>query len=384
MEGPSTAHPIQQIADQIIAQIKAGAGEWRMPWHKGMPEPYNPVTGKRYKGHNAVILWSAGMSRGYQHGGWATMRQWRKLGGMLRKGAKGVAIFRPGYVLTPDLWQQQSPMMTGFRRYTVFHYSDVNRLNLDYPDMFTNEQFSSSPRAIQAKDIANKVKAEWLNKGDRALYKPYLDQIWMPEPSRFFPTISATAEEHYDMTLLHELVHWTSKPHRCNRQPRFQDDHSRSYAFEELVAELGNAILATRLHQIPCPRHDHAAYINSWLSELNMNFVYFYEALALASAAANWLCEQAEIPGFYDEMQFTQTEPAINPSQANSTNGVSKPIAALLVTCLSNQTISFPTFRRWQLTCGNCKSEFQVTLHRNDLGSHCSRCRRYNYLTLPA
>lgn len=46
-----------------------------MPWHKGLEDPYNLVTGKVFKGRNAAILWSQAMLRGYDRNQWATMRQ---------------------------------------------------------------------------------------------------------------------------------------------------------------------------------------------------------------------------------------------------------------------------------------------------------------------
>jgi antirestriction protein ArdC len=46
---------------------------------------------------------------------------------------------------------------------------------------------------------------------------PSIDRIEMPPSAQFHDTPVSTAAEGYYGTLLHELVHWTSPVHRCNR-----------------------------------------------------------------------------------------------------------------------------------------------------------------------
>ena len=67
-------------------------------------------------------------------------------------------------------------------------------------------------------------------------YRPALKEIRLPWPRQF-----ASAEAQC-ATALHELVHWTGRPGPLNRSfgRRFGD---AAYAFEELVAELGSAIV---------------------------------------------------------------------------------------------------------------------------------------------
>ncbi len=65
----------QQVTDNIIAAIEAGAGEWQMPWHrsgKGLNRPVNIDTRAHYRGVNILNLWVAGEARGYTEGVWGT------------------------------------------------------------------------------------------------------------------------------------------------------------------------------------------------------------------------------------------------------------------------------------------------------------------------
>jgi len=57
----SRADIYQHITDRIAAAIKAGAGEWRMPWHPSADGVVpvllvNAGTSKPYRGVNTVVL----------------------------------------------------------------------------------------------------------------------------------------------------------------------------------------------------------------------------------------------------------------------------------------------------------------------------------------
>ena len=93
---------------------------------------------------------------------------------------------------------------------------------------------------------------------------------------------------------MHELVHWTKGAARANR-PDFEGTADESYAFEELVAELGAAIICTRFDQCIEPRADHAAYLKGWLTVLENDFDHFYRALKLAQVASHWLYRKTDM-----------------------------------------------------------------------------------------
>ena len=79
----------ERVTNQIIEAIEAGAGEWRMPWHKltgANSTPVNAVTRKPYRGVNVLSLWATAIECGYRSSVWATYAQWQQLGAQVRKG----------------------------------------------------------------------------------------------------------------------------------------------------------------------------------------------------------------------------------------------------------------------------------------------------------
>ena len=80
----------------------------------------------------------------------------------------------------------------------------------------------------------------------------------------------AQAEEYYS-TAFHELTHSTMHASRCNRQSestitRFGDS---AYSREELVAEIGSAMICNRIGiENEKAFKNSAAYIQSWLKAL--------------------------------------------------------------------------------------------------------------------
>ena len=81
----------ETVAENLIAQLKAGTAPWQRPWAAGEPGgmlPVNPTTRKRYKGINAIHL----MSQGRSDPRWMTYRQAGAAGAQVRKGEKGTPV----------------------------------------------------------------------------------------------------------------------------------------------------------------------------------------------------------------------------------------------------------------------------------------------------
>ena len=78
------AEMVQAQAEVLIAEMEKGHSF--LPFLKpGDPAltkglPYNPTTGKPYRGGNMVMLWIAGMTAGYQDTRWLTFKQAQAIG----------------------------------------------------------------------------------------------------------------------------------------------------------------------------------------------------------------------------------------------------------------------------------------------------------------
>jgi antirestriction protein ArdC len=166
----------------------------------------------------------------------------------------------------------------------VFNQYQVTGYFGDQPDLFS--AVSDPDQMIDL--LVDKSNANIIVKGDRAFYNPKLDRIFMPNIIRFIHTSEYPAKEKYQSVLLHELIHWTGHIERCNRA-LIGKFGTKEYAFEELIAELGGAILATHFNQRVFPRKNHSQYLKSWLKVLNNDFSFFTEALELSRFAVFWL-----------------------------------------------------------------------------------------------
>ena len=62
---------------------------------------------------------------------------------------------------------------------------------------------------------------------------------------------------------------------------------------EELIAELGSAMLAAHLGIENEPRHDHAAYLQSWLKVLRQDARAIFSVASKAQAGVDWLIKSA-------------------------------------------------------------------------------------------
>ena len=85
----------QHITDKIVSAIERGAGEFRLPWHRGsgnIMRPLNIASKKAYRGVNVVALWAYAETSGYSSGTWGTYRQWAETGAQVRKGEKAAYV----------------------------------------------------------------------------------------------------------------------------------------------------------------------------------------------------------------------------------------------------------------------------------------------------
>ena len=103
---------------------------------------------------------------------------------------------------------------------------------------------------------------------------------------QFTGTDTSTATECFYSTELHELVHWSGHKSRLDR---LELKNQNGYAFEELVAEIGSAILCTDLGVSTEPRPDHAQYIANWLQALKGDKQFISKAATQAQKAVDFL-----------------------------------------------------------------------------------------------
>ncbi|MCC6887760.1 MAG: DUF1738 domain-containing protein [Hyphomicrobiales bacterium] len=278
----------QVVTDRIIAMIENGAGQFEMPWHRSstpLHMPKNCLTGKRYRGINVVSLWCASEERGYASNEWGTYKQWQEKKAQVRGGEKATLVmFYKEIDVSPNPEDESD---TGRRMVAkaswAFNAAQVE--GYDAPAL--PEDRGPIERIAAADAFVKGTGATIRHGGERAFYSPGTDHVQMPSEGLFIGDDGNRQQSYYSV-MLHELTHWSGHEKRLAREfgKRFGD---KSYAFEELVAELGAAFLCASIGITNEPRRDHAQYIANWLQILKDDKKAIAHAAAKASAAADYL-----------------------------------------------------------------------------------------------
>lgn len=268
-----------KVSRAIIDALQASDGStWVRPWIGGSGgRPTNAVTGKRYNGANAISLGLTG------HATWATYKQWNSIKAQVRKGSKGEFILTPRIVTEKRDDGTERSKLIGFGAAAVFHAGQVDGYDPEVVEPATVDPVAAIDDMItrHGVDLRHSVEAQ-------AYYHPVDDYVHMPRAETFRATREGgSATESYYATLAHELVHWTGHKSRLGRLGDTRD--SESYAFEELVAELGEATIAQDVGLHGAATSNNVAYIKGWLVRLENDPQYILKAAALAAKAADYL-----------------------------------------------------------------------------------------------
>lgn len=272
------------ITDRIIAELEKGEIPWRKPWTDDIPS--NLVSGKPYRGVNALLLGSLGCKRNL----FLTFKQAQELGASIRKGEKSLPVVFWNWAEREDSKTGERKKVAMLRYYSVFNVDQCTGIpEQKIPQQTVREH---DPISECEEVIANMQDAPAIRHGgDRAYYHPVQDAIQMPEPEKF------TTSGGYYSTLFHELVHSSGHERRLNRKEvtsRIQFG-SEEYAIEELTAEIGATFLKSRTGLSTEPIENNAAYIQSWLRRLRNDKRFVVHAGAQAQKAVDYIFNERAI-----------------------------------------------------------------------------------------
>jgi antirestriction protein ArdC len=269
----------------ILDKLRQGTAPWVRPWSTtGMrPRRYN---GLAYSGINTLYLWAIADARGYTSPYWMTARQARQSGAAVRGGEPyAISVYHATARAKPRTLRQAEEGERFFRFlrcYAVYNADQIEGLPAHYhPEPATALADPVEHRAGIAA-FFEPVPVPVRHGGARAYYSPASDHIQLPHPRHF------GSLDHYWSTRAHECVHATGAAHRLNRVfgKRFGD---KAYAFEELVACLGQSFISAELG-LPAALHDsHASYLASWIDVLERDKTAIIQAAAKAERAVAWL-----------------------------------------------------------------------------------------------
>lgn len=304
---------INKWATLMIKKISSIKGDWKKPWFTEgfMAWPKN-LSGREYNGMNALMLMLLCEENSYKLPVFCTFQRVSGLNYStdkqgnhkpltdsngerlpqvyVLKGEKSFPVFITTFTVV-DKETKEKIKMEDYRKlspeeqgkysvypklnvHNVFNVAQTNlrearpelyeklceQNNLKQADSLDDEKMAFAPLdEMIAKNL-------WmcpisLKHQDNAYYSISKDAIVLPEKSQFI-----NGETFYG-TLLHEMTHSTGAEGRLDRiKPTTFG--SKEYAREELVAELGSALVASQYGITKTIKEDSAQYLGSWLDVL--------------------------------------------------------------------------------------------------------------------
>ena len=291
------------VAAALIEQLAVGTKPWSKSWSisgTGLPKRH---TGDLYHGINRLLLMMLGYSNPY----FMTFNQAAILSGMkkddsgnwVREDGQGVRAGEksPAHVVyaapkTVRDYDSDAPDAKKdiffWRQSSVFNASQIDGLpDRYYPAAIeidankTLEHHTAADALVKAMEDEAPIEYQ----GDSAFYAPSRDTIRCPVPQAF------ESMDAFYATLLHEGVHRTGHKSRLDRKHDYSEKTGR--AREELVAEIGAAMLCCAIGLSDEPREDHASYIHSWIQLLENDNNAIFSAAKQADSAMAYMLDQA-------------------------------------------------------------------------------------------
>lgn len=285
------------VTDRIIEQMEKGIIPWQKPWVGGTGMAISYTSRKPYSLLNQFLLGRPGE--------WLTWKQIYGMGGKVKKGAKSRFVVFYSWIDEKD--EQGNPIADEngrikqypiLRWYQVFHLSDTEGIDSKLETVVPNPDIQ--PIEVADKVITDYVEREGKATGFRfcndtesgeAYYSPSEDKVVVPMLTQY-----EIPEEYYSTTF-HELTHSTMHEKRCDRKAESKTFSSRgeSYSREELVAELGAAMICNRIGiEAEKAFKNSAAYIQHWMKALKNDTKMIVWASGKAEKAAKYILNESD------------------------------------------------------------------------------------------
>lgn len=263
------------ITHQIITKLEEGTVPWRRPWVNGTA--VNWKTERPYRGINTILL---------MDGEYATFKQVKEAGGKVKKGEKGQIVVFWKWIekknadreTDEDDTKEKIPLLRYYKVFEINHQCEG--LSSKRQDRsFEHDPVKEAEEVIKGYEDRPSITYD----PGSAYYQPSPDRINVP-PMKDFEDVN----EYYS-TLYHELIHSTGHPKRLNREGVTQPIQfgSDDYSKEELVAELGSAMLSGVTGIENTTLDNSASYIQSWLRALKNDQTLIVKASQQAQKASD-------------------------------------------------------------------------------------------------
>lgn len=303
------------VTNQILERIEKAEHSqepfyWIKPWTGGAKVPQNYISQTPYHGANLITL-SPGEYITYKQ----LMDYKKNLAPkdaeniFIKKGCHTVPIFfftrkpktdKEGNIIYRERSGKKIPEeIFIFKYYRAFNREDIEGLPSHFPAehiQHTETQAMKKADAfIYAYAKKENLTLDIVKDGSECFYMPAEHLVRVPEKEGF-----TTAYDFYS-SLFHELIHSTSKSLKRDTGKSYGSD---AYSKEELVAQIGSAMLLNVFEIIPESdkiQDNDIAYIKGWAEHLKNNKSEIVRASCLAENAARHFLDTAE-----QQIQFEQ------------------------------------------------------------------------------
>ena len=266
------------ITNQILDKLKAGVVPWRKPWTAGVPK--NAITKKTYRGFN---IWRLG-SEGYNNPHWASFKQVQKLGGSVIKKQHATMIIYWKLLEFEDKKSGEEKKVPMLRYHNMFN---IEQTTLCDDERFEIVKNDNDPIEACESIINNYKNGPEITHADsaRAFFEHNADIINMPDIGLF-----DTSEDYYS-TLFHEATHSTGHHTRLKRREPGEKRTMKDpkYWFEEIIAELGAAMLGGETGIDFFTLDNSASYIDGYIKALENDPKVFIQAASAAQKAVEYI-----------------------------------------------------------------------------------------------
>lgn len=281
----------QMVTERIVNELENGIIPWQQPW-SGTGSCISYETGRPYSSLNCWLLGAPGE--------YITMAQCDKAGGRVKKGAKAkFVVFSKKHITTTVVTNEEGEEETKEKVFFTLRYYNVFNIE-DCEGITPRWSAKKADKTLSLVEEAEKVVTDYegrektlkihrANESGEAYYSPSLDEIVVPCVGQY----SDIAE--YYSTLYHEMVHSTGVKSRCDRGLGTIAAHGKNeYSQEELVAEIGSAMLVGRVGlDAKKAFRNSVAYIQSWLRTLKNDKKLLVVASSRAEKAVNYIMNEA-------------------------------------------------------------------------------------------
>lgn len=295
----------EEMVKNLIGYIEQNPKKWEAGWNNiACTAPENGKTGTPYRGLNLLNLTFTAMQKGYTDPRWVTFNQAKELGVSIKKGEKASTIVfyelydrttKKSYNsnTTKSMTDEQKDAYMKKNVYAIIKYSNVfnaaqchNFPERDIASMQMKEEERAKQNVLIESIISNSAAPILYDGGNEACYSPMQDKIHLP-PIEAFNTM-----QDYYATALHEIAHSTGHKSRLNRDLN-GFSYSPEFAKEELRAELACVFMQVEQGLQLDGKHfsNHAAYLNSWLSQVKNDPQVFYAAARDAEKISDYVAE---------------------------------------------------------------------------------------------